>query len=187
MLVGVLVVDLLSMAGITANRNPQCDSSETVHRIFQSSHKTIEILRRRKNRDQSIHQILAILIGKFVQVLFAIGVTVFSVDAHGVFRWCVLNEFSMARDHGVPQSPLCQLSECPTSLLNLVLDHVNCPHRILLLRQSREVIPIGFENHSNGVKGTVVRSVDQFHVVCASDEWSLNHQPNIGHQNPISQ
>jgi hypothetical protein len=24
-------------------------------------------------------------------------------------------------------------------------------------------------------------------VVCASDEWSLNHQPNIGHQNPISQ
>jgi hypothetical protein len=89
----------------------------------------------------------------------------------------------MARDHGVPQSPLCQLSECPTSLLNLMADHPNYPQRILLLRQTREVVPIGFENHSNGVKSTVVRSVDQFHVVCASDV----DQPNIRHQNQIGQ
>ena len=79
---------------------------------------------------------------------------------------CVLNKFSMARGPGVPQSILCQLSKCPTSLLNFMLNHPNRPQSVLFLRQSREVVFIGLENHSNDVKSTVIRSVDQFHVMC---------------------
>jgi len=96
----VLVVDLLSMAGITANRNPQCDSSETVRCIFQSSHKTIKILRRRKNRQQGVDHIRTVLFAEFIQILFAVGVTVLGVDAH----WCwVVNESNIRHRNRIGQ------------------------------------------------------------------------------------
>ena len=80
----MLVVNEFSMAGIGGPCNPPCDSSEIVCRVLQCSQKTIKILRRWQNRDHSIDQIGTVVIPQFVQVILAIGVTVLSVDAHGV-------------------------------------------------------------------------------------------------------
>jgi hypothetical protein len=81
--VGGGVVNEFSMAEMGGFCNPPVDSSETVHRVFQHGQKTIKILRRRKNRDHSVDQIRTVIFPKFVQVVFPIGVTVLSVNAHG--------------------------------------------------------------------------------------------------------
>lgn len=55
---------------------------ETVHCIFQRSDKTVKVLTCRQNRDQGVDQISTILFTEFIQILFAVGVSVVSVDGH---------------------------------------------------------------------------------------------------------
>lgn len=71
------------MAGDHGIRNPLVDSSITVHCVFQSTDQTVEVFAGGKNTGQSVHQILAVFVSKFFEVLLAVGVTVVSVNAHG--------------------------------------------------------------------------------------------------------
>jgi hypothetical protein len=91
------------------------------------------------------------------------------------------------RDLMRTQDPLCQLSECPTSLLNLMLNHRDCPQCILMRIHRNRIILISLQNLLNDVQSRVVGAVDGFHGLVGTDVSMTGHQRESSDLMPLMQ
>ena len=64
---------------------------------------------------------------------------------------------------------MCQFSECPTGLLNLMLNHRDCPQSILMRIHRDSIILISLQNHLNDVQSRIIGAVDGFHDFVGTD------------------
>ena len=71
-----------------------------IHCVFQCGHQTIEVFGCRKNTSENVDQI-TILFAEFIQILFAVGVTIVGVDAHD--RFGVVNESNIRHENRMSQ------------------------------------------------------------------------------------